>query len=150
MNISKALKAKNRIAGEISKLQDILRRENSKRNDNPSSVDVNQVFIDLKNSTESLIQLKASISRASANISDKLCRISELKNFINWLNSLPTKEGEEKISYGHSSEIYTYKWTAFLNRQSLDKLIDETQLQVNNLQDEIDDYNAKTIIDYKQ
>lgn len=149
MNISKALKVKNRLAGEVSKLQDIVRRENSRRNDNTSSIEVEKTYEDLKNTLNLLVSLKASISRASSPIADKLSRLSELKNHINWLSSIPTSEGEEKISYGHSADIYTYTWKAFLNREQLDGEIEKNQTEINLLQDEIDEFNAKTAVDFK-
>jgi uncharacterized protein Veg len=148
MNIAKALKVKNRLAGEVSKLQDIVRRENSRRNDNPSKVNVEESYSSLFNTINSLIALKASISRASAAIADKLSRLTELKAHINWINSLPTREGIEKISYGHSKDVHDYEWTAFFNRERLDAEIEVLQDEINKLQDEVDDYNAKTSVDY--
>lgn len=147
MNISKALKLKNRLAGDVSKLQDIARRENSRRSDNLSQIDVDNVFGSLKKTSETLALLKASISRASAPIAIKLAFLSELKNYVNWISGLPTREGEEKVSYGHSSEVEVFKWTAYLNRQALDLEIANIQTKINNLQDEIDDFNSSTTID---
>lgn len=147
MNIAKALKVKNRLAGDLSKLQEVARRENSRRNDNPSQIDVDKIFGVLKQTSETLARLKASISRASAPIADKLAFLTELKNYINWVSCLPTREGEEKVSYGHSSEIAVYNWTAYLNRQNLDLEIESIQIKINALQDEIDEFNASTTID---
>jgi hypothetical protein len=149
MNIAKALKTKNRFAGEISKLQEIFRRENSKRSDNTSSVDAQKVYADLLLQLDRITRLKGSISRASAPIAEKLVRLSELKGIINWLQGVPYKEGEEKASYG-TKEVYTYEWKAFLNREKLDEQVDLFQVEINQLQDEIDDFNAKTQIDFTE
>jgi hypothetical protein len=148
MNISKALKVKNRLAGEVSKLQDIVRRENSRRSDNPSKINVEEAYGSLFNIINSLIALKSSISRASAPISDKLSQLSELKTHVNWVSSLPTREGVEKVSYGHSKDVHDYEWTAFFNRERLDAEVETLQEEINKLQDEVDDYNAKTSVDY--
>ena len=47
MNIAKALKVKNRLIGQIQKQQDIVMRENSRRNDNPSTIDVREEYLKL-------------------------------------------------------------------------------------------------------
>jgi hypothetical protein len=48
MKIHKALKVKNRLIGEVNKLREIVRRENSRRNDDPSTVNVPETIENLE------------------------------------------------------------------------------------------------------
>lgn len=146
MKISKALKVKNRLAGEVAALQDIFKRENSRRNDNPSKVDCAEVANNLSTKLKELIDLKGKISIASSGIAYKLAELAELKLRKNFLASLPTREGAEVSFVGRDQEKLVYMWTAFLNREAVDASLTTAQDQINHLQDEIDTYNASTDI----
>lgn len=150
MKIHKALKVKNRLAGELARLQEIFKRENSRRCDNPSTVDREKVFQDIQTTASNLSGIKASIARANTGICGKLQELSQAKADINFLNSLPCREGEEITFVGRDQEKLTYKWTAHLNREAIDKLVSAQQGVINNLQDEIDTYNAETEVDWKE
>ena len=148
MNISKALKVKNRLAGEVVRLQEVFKRENSRRNDNPSKVDPAAVFAELMVTRNKLISLKGAINEASAPISVKLAELAELKQYINFLNSVPNREGEELTLIGSNREKLVYTWTSLLNREGLDKLVVLAQNEVNTLQDEVDTFNAVTSVNF--
>ena len=148
MNVSKSLKVKNRLTGELAKLQEVAYRENSRRNDNLSKVDVAGVFAEIASTRNKLVNLKAAIVQASAPIAESLARLTELKGHINWLSGLRVREGEEKVSYG--DQVETYTWTAYLNRERLDEQIGLTQMATEALQDEIDEFNAKTQVNWEQ
>ena len=143
MNIAKALKVKNRLAGEISKLQNLIRKENCCRNDNPSRVDVVGEYKKLTDTITQLVDLKTKISVASQPIFDKIINLQEAKNQINFLNSLSTKEGNEKVAYGQNTVI-DYQWISAINEEKRNKAIKNLEETINNLQDEIDTFNAQT------
>jgi len=147
VSLSKALKIKNRLVGEIIRLSEIMRRENSRRNDNVSTVVCSDVFQSILNTYDSLVRCKTEIAKANIDIYEKIEKMSELKQFINFLNSIPVREGEEVEFQGMQREKVVYKWTAFLNRQAIDNKMVEIKNQINVLQDEIDLYNAVTLID---
>lgn len=144
MKIAKALKVKNRLAGEVASLQEIFKRENSRRSDNPSKVDSEEVLKNLSEKRSDLIDLKGRISVASAKIAHKLVGLFELKLEKNFLASLPTREGEEVTFVGRDQEKLVHVWQAYVNREKLDKLLTKAQDQINSLQDEIDAYNGCT------
>lgn len=146
MKIAKALKVKNRLAGEIAGLEGIIRRENSRRDDNPSQVNVQEQLQKLASKRQELIDLKGGIAVATAPIASKLARLSEIKSGINFLTSLPTREGEELVGTLTKESVLKYKWTAFINREEADKIIVQLQEEINTLQDEIDEFNAITNI----
>ena len=68
MNLSQALKQKNRLAGEYVRLAAILSRENSRRNDNPSKIDVQVVYTQMVETSNQLGELKAKIAAANVPI----------------------------------------------------------------------------------
>ncbi len=146
MKITKALKVKNRLAGEVANLQEILKRENSRRNDNPSKVNPETVFKDLAAKRAELFGLKAKINAASSKITDKLAELEERKQEKNYFAGMPTREGEEVSFVGRDQEKLVYTWTAFLNREKLDIFLADRQNQINELQDAIDTFNASTDI----
>lgn len=150
MNISKALKVKNRLVGEVNRLQEILRRENSRRNDNPSTVNVETISGELLDARQKLVLLKGAINQASSPVSAKLANLAESKNAINFYNSLPTREGEELTLIGSNREKLAYQWTAYLNKQGIDDLVQAIQDDINATQDEIDTFNAQTQVDFAE
>ncbi len=150
MNISKALKVKNRLVGEVNRLQEILRRENSRRNDNPSTVNVEETASNLESTRIKLIALKGAINKASSPISEKLAMLGEIKNQINFYNSLPTREGEEVTLVGSNREKLSYQWNAFFNKEKVDLFVKTKQDVINATQDEIDTFNAQTQVDFAE
>ena len=148
MNIAKALKIKNRLVGELNNLQQIFNRENSRRSDNASTVNASEVYQKIDNTRSRLIAIRGAINKASAPISIKLVALAENKQYINFIKSIPCREGEEITLVGGNREKLSYEWKALFNRQKLDEIEESLQLQINNLQDEIDQFNASTIIEY--
>ena len=144
MKIHKALKVKNRLAGEVAALQEIFKRENSRRSDNPSQVDVVGVDGQLDAKRKELYQLKGAIAQATAPITPKLAELEEAKAEKNFLSGLPTREGEEISNALGGREIVKYQWAAYVNRSNLDCRLATVQDKINTLQDEVDDFNAKT------
>jgi hypothetical protein len=146
MKLTRALKEKNRLAGELTRLQKILQRENSRRNDSTSTVDRAEVWDSCIGLTDQLSEIKGKICVANIGIYPKLERMSELKSRIAFIKMLSTRNGEEIERYGRSDEKIVYQWDAFLKEALIDDLVSVYQTQINDLQDEVDDYNATTDI----
>ena len=144
MNLSQALKEKNRLAGELVRQQQILQRENSRRSDATSKVDRDQVWNKIIEISTSLGELKGRITVANIGVYPLLERMSELKARISYLNSLSVREGEELVFIGRDQEKMSYTWNSLINQEKRDTLTGELQLQINELQDKIDIYNAVT------
>lgn len=150
MNISKALKVKNRLAGEVSRLQDIFKRENSRRNDNVSQVDPKAAYEAVITAFDKLVQLKGAINRATAKIAPKLAELAEYKTYLNYIQSVPVREGPETVQGSYGKDPLSYIWKAFLNRAAIDEKVAHYQEKINALQDEIDEFNAKTKVDFSE
>jgi hypothetical protein len=146
LKLQTALKLKNRLAGEMSRLQAIVSRENSRRNDNPSKVKTGEVFAELKATRAKLIALKSAIAAANVEIYPKLAEMEEIKSFINFLQDLNTREGKEITHVGLHQEQLVYEWTVFLSQEVVDDMVKVQQDKIAVLQDEVDEFNATKAI----
>ena len=135
-----ALKVKNRLAGEVARLQSILARENARRNDNTSKIVCADISIQLDAARKKLLSVKTEIAKANVPIYAALAELEETKAAIAFYQGLPNREGTEVV-YTHTGNL-EYTWASYLNREKIDALVIELQERVNNLQDEIDTFNA--------
>lgn len=147
MNLSQALKQKNRLAGELVRQQQILQRENARRSDSVSTVDRDIVYQKILGISDDLGELKGKITQANVNIYPALERMSELKARIALIQSLPKRDGEELVFVGRDQEQVKYQWDSYINQEKCDYTVAELQEQINDLQDEVDAYNATTEVE---
>ena len=145
MKLSKALKEKNRIAGEINRLKTLISRENSRDVKSSSTVDVASLWINLLNTTEKLIKVKTEIFKANVGIYDKIVRMAELKGRSAWLSSINTNN--EKIENPYGTNIMVTEYKACFKLEDVDRMTKDLQDEIAKLQDEIDEYNATVSID---
>lgn len=148
MNIAKGLKVKARLIGEIQRLKDIIRRENSRRNDVVSTIDLDKTLELINNQTIKLIALKKALNVSTAQISGQLAHLAELKSLKEFYEEIPIRENTEYIRLGE--QTVPYKWNAHFNRQWVDSKIEETQKAINVIQDFVDDFNGRTRIDFDE
>jgi hypothetical protein len=148
MNLAQALKQKNRLAGELTRLQQIFVRENARRNDNPSTVNPEEVWTKIQALSEELGELKARIAKANINVYSAIERMAELKGRIAFINGVPKREGEEleQAHYGSAAAPTKYQWTSFINQQRADEMVFALQKEIDELQDKVDTYNATTTV----
>lgn len=146
MNLSQALKEKNRLAGELVRQQTILSRENARRNDSSSKVDRQAVFEKILALSTQLGELKAKIAKANIGIYYALERMAECKSLIAYYQTLHRRVGEEILFAGRDNEKLVYTWNSLVTDETCDNLTEKLQVQINKLQDEVDAYNATTQI----
>jgi hypothetical protein len=146
MKLAKALKEKNRLAGEITRLKGLISRENSRNVKASSTVDVGALLTELQKVTDSLITLKTAIFKANAGIYEKIVRMAELKGKAAWLNTLNTNNERTEQAYGVSQIVLVTEFKAYLTREAIDDMTKELQDQIAKLQDELDEYNAMETI----
>lgn len=154
INLAQALKQKNRLAGDITRLREIVKRENSRKESTPARADVRVSFNELVAAARQLAVLKGAISTTNAGATDlshgiygKLNLQAELRGLISFLDELPTKEGEEVERAGFlREEASKVLFVAEIKRDEIDRLKREFQREIEVLQDEIDEFNAATRI----
>ena len=145
MKIAKALKLKNRLAGELNRIKGLIERENSRLEKSFDSEKMENLSKSFYETKANLIQLKAKIQMKTAPIAEKLIAMAEAKDEMKFFQSLPTTDGEvEKSHYSGDKPILVYK--AHYTQNDVDNKVIEIQAQIDALQDEIDEYNASTSI----
>lgn len=140
MKLAKALKLKNRLAGEVAQLKELLTQQNSRPSRQKFDYDNTQVLGELRAKIDELIQTKAAIGAANAAIYAQIFRLAELKGLVATLKALPTKEGVyvESLGYAQSVEV---EYTAQLKKAEVDRLIQELETEIQALQDALDEFN---------
>jgi len=155
INLAQALKQKNRLAGELTRLREIVKRENSRKESTPTRADVRAAFNELVATARELATLKGAISTTNAGASDlsrgiygKLNLQAELRGLISFLDEVPTKEGVEveRVGFLSRDEASKVTFIAEIKRDEVDRLKREFQREIEGLQDEVDEFNAATRI----
>ena len=152
ISLAKALKVKNRLVGELSNLQNVARQHNALpvESRGEKSVRLDKVWSDLQKVSNRLVELKSKIAVATAGIAPLLVDLAETKGTIAFLESLPVKEGKEdtQIGYGVNSSLKTVVWDSFINEDAKNRIVKENKNRIDSLQDQIDEFNAVTKIDF--
>jgi len=155
ISLAQALKQKNRLAGEVARLRQIVERENSRKESKPARADVRQVFDESVARSRELAALKGAIAAANAGvvvggqgIYGKLNLQAELRGLISFLKELSTKEGEEveRVGFLSRDEASRAVYVATIKRDEVDRSVGTYQAEIERLQDEIDEFNAATRI----
>jgi hypothetical protein len=153
ITLAKALKVKNRLAGKLKDLQDKATKFNvtDVKKQVFRTINLTEIWAELETTRDSLIDLKGKIAVATAAIAGKLQEMSEYKSQVSFFERLPVEEGMTEPSIYNTSpvpfepvEIKSYIDEA--NRQSQIQLFKK---KIEDLQDEVDTFNATTQIDFQ-
>jgi hypothetical protein len=154
-NLAQALKHKNRLAGEIARAREIVQRENSRKESQAARADVRAVFDQCVAQSRELAAFKGAIASANAGvvsadrgIYSKLNLQAELRGLITFMKALNTKEGEEveRVGFMSRDDAVRTLYVATITRDEVDRLVAIYQAEIEQLQDEIDEFNATTRI----
>jgi hypothetical protein len=154
-NLAQALKHKNRLAGEIARAREIVQRENSRKESQAARAEVRSVFDQCVAQSRELAAFKGAIAAANAGVVSgdrgiygKLNLQAELRGLITFLKGLNTKEGEEveRVGFLTRDEAVRSVYVVTIARDEVDRLVANFQLEIEQLQDEIDEFNATTRI----
>ncbi len=85
-----------------------------------------------------LVELKTSIAEANRGVYRALYLIGEKKGEIDFLSGLNTRQGSEPHYQG---TVITY--ISAITKQEVDKRVKQLEKEVDDLQDQIDKYNAE-------
>jgi len=155
ISLAQALKLKNRLAGEVARLRQIVERENSRKESKPARADVRKAFDEGVARSRELAALKGAIAAANAGvvvgnhgIYGKLNLQAELRGLIAFLKELNTKEGEEveRVGFLSRDEATRAVYFAEIKRDEIDRSVVAYQTEIEQLQDQIDEFNAATRI----
>lgn len=146
MKLSKALKTKNKLAGEVAQAQRLITENNVIEGANKPQHDVIKLYAGLTDTQDKLAALKAKISVANAPISGKIFAMSEAKARIAFLRGLSTKNGSFMSDGSYRRDAVTIDYKATITSEAVESNVAALHAQIEKLQDEIDEFNAKTDI----
>ena len=140
MKLAKALKQKNKLAGEVTQLKELLTEQNSRSTKQKFDYNNQEVLTNLRAKIDELVATKAAIGAANAEIYPKIFRLAELKGFVTALKGLSTKEGVYAESLGYSQSVEV-EYVAQIKKAEVDKLVEEIEKEIQELQDALDEFN---------
>jgi hypothetical protein len=142
MKLSKALKLKNKKVTDYNNTVTKMVSYNSYDIDTKQSYNSTELYMEVIDKREDLIKFKTAIHLTSEPIREKIFRLGEYKNLLINLNRLSTTEGVVKgRGYG---EFDKSTYACSINEIQKVEMMDWYQTEIENIQDEIDVFNATT------
>lgn len=145
MNIKQALKAKNKLVGEIAINYSIISNYNSIETGVERPYDVNEAYTQWRKSTDELVTLKVAIHKANVPVFDKIFQMAELKSVAKSLKSLNCNSGKETSNHYSRNEKDIIREASIPIRER-DNRLKEVESKIDQLQDELDLFNSTTTI----
>ena len=145
INLAQALKEKNRLAGEITNMWNLVQRENSCWENHTRCIDIRETLETIGTYTEKLIELKTKIGKANKDNLENMYSLEELKSKISKLDGINT---EEDVKYIGMQETIKMVRTVEIQESEILKMKKELQIECNRLQDALDSYNVRTTIEF--
>ena len=139
--MTKALKHKKKLVKQIDEMFIRFSKFNSVEKGNVG-YDPEQAYDQWVELTNKLIDLKTKIHIANAGIANKIFTLGELKNMAAKLRNVSTQEGVVKDRYSDNTNEYIVHMNLFAK----DAKVKELEEQIETLQEEIEAYNALTMI----
>ena len=146
VSVARAMKEKNRVALRLRIAEYRMKQNNSQCTRIPRTFDVQQAYNDTQVLRERLIETKAAIAKASNPITEKLIQLNEIKAEISFLKDVSTKEGDFPRETYRSTDATFDTFTAIFTETQISEKVDQLQCQAEVLQDELDEFNAKTYV----
>jgi hypothetical protein len=151
MNIAQALKTKNRLAGQVARLEQRLIQHNQHVKEVEPEFNIKEVMVELIAARTTLSEIRTAIQRANHDIMDKLVQLAEAKaDLAFWQGFADHHSGPAEYAimrrkmgengYVDAPEVHVNE----IDTKTATNNVDVLQERVNNLQDEIDAYNATT------
>jgi hypothetical protein len=141
MKLIKALSEKNKLARNIKDLQHKITKHNSYIAGNSAIYDTKMLYNELNKNIDAIVDVKTKIAQANLKKIESVYRLSELKSLTAFLKKLTINEGKV-IADGYNSDVN--EWESVLSNIERDKLVDELETKIEDLQMEMDRYNFET------
>lgn len=142
MNVKQALKAKNKLVGEIKECYKIIQSQNSIEEGNPRRYKVKEQIDKVAQLTDELVQLKARLHRANSDVYEKIFQMAEIKGIIKELKKMDVSEGKQDSRYGSVVSVKEVE----VNVVERDTIVKEYEAEVERIQNELDIHNSNTNI----
>lgn len=141
INLSRALKLKNRLVHRLSQLDTLITTYNSTPEDN-QEYEVQELYETRAVWAARLVELKTQINAANQPIQKMIFALAESKSLVAMLNKISTKHGP--IAEGFSGVRVNY--VAQFRKTHVDREIGRAEREIDRLQDALDRFNYETLI----
>lgn len=141
MKLTKALKLKNQLAGEVAELKDRLAKQNARPVTVPFDYNAQDVLKSLRSKVDQLVTVKSAIAVANAAQYPRIFRLAELKGLVAQLKTLDVRHGlfKDAVHYGQATEV---EYFAQLRKPAVDALVAELEAEISAIQDQLDEFNV--------
>ena len=147
ITLARALKLKNRLAGQLSKLGQRAVSNNSRVDTAKKVYDTLTVFVEYQDTQAQLVEVKTKIQHGNAQIAGRIIEIGEMRSEISLLQGMTVTEGAvSQHSFRDDKEV-VHEIVASIGAARRDHMIESLALDIDTVQDEIDAHNAPTKID---
>jgi hypothetical protein len=146
MTIRQALKQKNKLVQELRELNARLHVNNSIIEGNVRDYSSKETLNGIYSKINELTVLKTKIHRANVPVYDKIFLLSELKSLAQGLRSLDCTNGVAEDYYSRRNDTQITKTTE-ISVQERDNEIKFLEARIEQIQDELDQFNATTTIE---
>jgi hypothetical protein len=143
MTLAQALKRKNRLAQAVGDARQRAAESNSVIKGNTPPFSVRDEMAASLAASESLVKLKAAISRANEPIQEDIYRLAEAKGHVTWLKALNVSQGRVAPIYGGEAMDYE----AQIGAQERAELIAAAEARVDEIQNRLNLHTVQTVIE---
>ena len=144
MKISTALKRKNKLTIELSRLRERINRHNSVLVGNERPYDIKLLQGELTEKTDALIELKTRLFMANLPIQRLIFEMSELKGLAKYYRTLDVKKGRQVAFSRFNDGSEPREYEAVLTEADIDRLTTDLENRIDIIQEQLDVYNATT------
>jgi hypothetical protein len=144
MKIVRAQKKIARLKGDVKEIKKRLTSCLNTVSENNFNEEFKVLYGTFTDLTNQMITLKSAVHAANikGDMFKKILQLGELKSKIDFLKELEPKIGKQESRFGESTSVYKSQITP----GEKNKMVEECQEAINNLTDELDEFNAKTDI----
>lgn len=146
VSISKALNLKNKLAGRLAHVANLIATHNSFIEGTKQHFQVKELLEEYGAKATRIAAIKAAIAKANADagVFPLIYEMAEQKARISNLRSVNTREGAEEYSGGYQQPNKTRNHVAVLDQTAIEKLVVEAENRIEEIQDKITYLNQMT------
>lgn len=145
ISLVRAFKERSRLARKINECLERIFEENFAPEGRERSIDVRKEFAAYMAMNEKFIAMRQVISRANAGITDKLVELAEVKCTMSNIKRIMSRGTRHDYNYSSSS----VEMSEVIKKAEFNEIMDSLLARVHALQDEIDEFNARTFIEFE-
>jgi hypothetical protein len=146
VSISKALNLKNKLAGRLSHVANLIASHNSHVEGTKQNFNVTELLKEYTDKSNKIAAVKAAIAKGNADsgVFPLIYEMAELKSRITHLRSIAVREGIEEYSGGYNQPNKTRNWVVAFDQAAIEKMVLEAEDRIEELQDKITYLNQMT------